>query len=66
LAAGKGLDEILQELGEVAEGVETARALRRIARNDDLYLPIAAEVDEVLRGKDPRESLKDLLSHRRD
>jgi glycerol-3-phosphate dehydrogenase (NAD(P)+) len=66
LAAGKGLDEILQELGEVAEGVGTARALRRIARNDDLYLPIAAEVDEVLRGKDPRESLKDLLSHRRD
>ena len=65
LAAGKSLKEILQELGEVAEGVATARALHRISLNNDLYLPIANEVFQILEGKDPKESLKDLLSHRR-
>jgi glycerol-3-phosphate dehydrogenase (NAD(P)+) len=66
LAEGKSLERILEELGEVAEGVGTAKALHRIAVNEDLYLPIAEQVYQIVRGKDPRESLKDLLSHRRD
>ena len=66
LAEGKSMEEILEELGEVAEGIGTAEALHRISLNDDLYLPIAREVYEILRGKDPRDSIKDLLSHRRD
>ncbi|WP_456450629.1 NAD(P)H-dependent glycerol-3-phosphate dehydrogenase [Hydrogenimonas sp.] len=66
LAEGKSLPQILEELGEVAEGVGTAKALRKISANNDLYLPIASQVYEILEGKDPRESLKDLLSHRRD
>ena len=62
LAAGKSLEEILEELGEVAEGVGTARALKRIAQRDDLYLPIANEVHAMLEeGKDPRKSVEDLL-----
>ncbi len=62
LAAGKSLEEILAELGEVAEGVGTARALKRIAERDGLYLPIAAEVHAMLEeGKDPRRSVEDLL-----
>ena len=65
LAAGKTLDEILEELGEVAEGVGTARALHKISVNNDIYLPIANEVYEILGGKPIEESLKDLLSHRR-
>jgi glycerol-3-phosphate dehydrogenase (NAD(P)+) len=66
LAEGKSLEKILEDLGEVAEGVGTAKALHRIAVNEDLYLPIAEQVYQIVRGKDPRESLKDLLSHRRD
>jgi glycerol-3-phosphate dehydrogenase (NAD(P)+) len=62
LAEGKSLSRILEELGEVAEGVGTAEALHRIARRDGLYLPIAGEVYAMLKeGKDPRESVADLL-----
>ncbi len=65
LAEGKTLDAILEELGEVAEGVGTARALHKISVNNDIYLPIANEVYEILQGQSIQESLKDLLSHRR-
>ncbi|BDY12076.1 NAD(P)H-dependent glycerol-3-phosphate dehydrogenase [Hydrogenimonas cancrithermarum] len=65
LAEGKTLDEILEELGEVAEGVGTAKALHTIAKTNDIYLPIANEVYAILEGKDPMESLKDLLNNRR-
>ena len=62
LAKGKNMEEILQELGEVAEGVPTAKALHKIAIDKDIYLPIAAEVYAMIEeGKDPLESVKDLL-----
>ena len=62
LAAGKDRERILEELGEVAEGVPTAEALHRIARKEGLYLPIAQEVYAMLyEGKDPRQSVGDLL-----
>lgn len=62
LANGKTQEEILTDLGEVAEGIGTAYALHEIAMRENLYLPIAKEVYEVLEGKSPRVSLKDLLS----
>jgi len=62
LATGKSQEQILEELGEVAEGIGTAYALYAIAQQKDLYLPIAREVYATLEGKDPKESLKDLLS----
>lgn len=62
LAKGKDMDEILEGLGEVAEGVPTAKALHKIARDKEIYLPIAAEVYAMIEeGKDPLESVKDLL-----
>ena len=61
LAKGKNQEEILTELGEVAEGIGTAYALNEIASQKDLYLPIAREVYEVLEGKNPQKSLIDLL-----
>ncbi|WP_373035992.1 NAD(P)H-dependent glycerol-3-phosphate dehydrogenase [Sulfurimonas sp.] len=63
IAAGKGQEEILKELGEVAEGIGTTYALNKIAKNKDLYLPIAREVYEMLEGKDPHVSLKDFLAN---
>jgi len=65
LAEGKSVERILEELGEVAEGIGTARALHKIAVENGLYLPIAQEVYEILCGKDVRESLKDLLSQKK-
>jgi len=63
LAKGLSMDEILDELGEVAEGVPTAKALHKIATDKNIYLPIAAEVYAMIEeGKDPLESVKDLLS----
>ncbi len=62
LAKGKSLKTILQELGEVAEGVPTTSAVLQIAIKKDIYLPIAKEVGLLLEGKDPKSSLNDLLS----
>jgi len=62
LADKKSQQKILEELGEVAEGIGTAYALHEISKQKDLYLPIAREVYSMLEGKDPKESLKDLLS----
>ncbi|HFD14024.1 MAG TPA: NAD(P)H-dependent glycerol-3-phosphate dehydrogenase, partial [Epsilonproteobacteria bacterium] len=63
LSKGKNMDEILQELGEVAEGVPTAKALHKIATKKELYLPIAEEVYAMIeKGKDPMKSVQDLLT----
>ncbi|SHO80796.1 Glycerol-3-phosphate dehydrogenase [NAD(P)+] [hydrothermal vent metagenome] len=63
LAEKKSLDRILEELGEVAEGVGTARALDKIAQAKNIYLPIAREIYLMLDcGKNPQESVDDLLS----
>ena len=62
LAKGKSQEEILEELGEVAEGIGTTYALHEICTQKGLYLPIAKEVYETLEGKNPLESLQDLLS----
>ncbi len=62
LAVGKSQSEILEELGEVAEGIGTAYALNTIALERNIYLPIAAEVYAILEGKEPQKSLKDLLT----
>lgn len=61
LASGKSKQIIIDELGEVAEGVGTAYALFEISKQKSLYLPIAREVYEILEGKNPKESLQDLL-----
>lgn len=62
LAEGKSKEKIVEELGEVAEGIGTAYALKEIAKQKDLYLPIAREVHALLEGKEPKASLRDLLS----
>ncbi len=61
LSKGKSLDDILKELGEVAEGIPTTKALYLIAQKEDIYLPIADEVYKMLEGKDPLKCVQDLL-----
>ncbi len=62
LAQGKTQDEILKDLREVAEGIGTAYALHVIAKENNIYLPIATEVYNILEGKEPKDSLRDLLT----
>ena len=61
LALGDSLQEILRKLGEVAEGVATTYAVKNISSKEGVYTPIANEVYEILEGKSPLQSLKDLL-----
>ena len=63
LAKFQTQEEIIEILGEVAEGIGTTYALYEIAQKNNLYLPIAREVYLTLEGKDPRESLRDLLTN---
>lgn len=62
LAQGKSLEDILAELGEVAEGVMTSEAVVKLSEKNNIYTPIAKEVKLILDGKNPKQSLKDLLS----
>ncbi|NPA03762.1 MAG: NAD(P)H-dependent glycerol-3-phosphate dehydrogenase [Epsilonproteobacteria bacterium] len=64
LAQGKSLEKILKELKEVAEGVHTVKAIYEIANEKGIYTPIANEVYAILKGKEPKESLMDLLKRR--
>jgi glycerol-3-phosphate dehydrogenase (NAD(P)+) len=63
LAKCQTQQQIIDDLGEVAEGIGTAYALHEIAQKNNLYLPIAREVYLTLEGKNPQESLRDLLTN---
>ncbi|MDU7071179.1 NAD(P)H-dependent glycerol-3-phosphate dehydrogenase [Campylobacter ureolyticus] len=64
LAKGKKIDEILEELGEVAEGILTSKAILKLANLHNIYTPIAREVALTIDGKNPKKSLIDLLRHK--
>ncbi len=63
LAQNKPIATILEELGEVAEGVKTSEAIYNLSTKFKIYTPIAREVKLILDGKNPKESLKDLLKN---
>ncbi len=61
LAEGKNINDILNSLGEVAEGVQTVKAIMEIKK--DLYTPIADEVYKIIyERKKVLNALKTLLS----
>ena len=63
LAKGKKLSNILKELGQVAEGVETVKSMVNLARKYKVNVPIATAVYEVAyKGKNPKIVLKNLLN----
>ncbi len=62
LAQNKALEQILSELGEVAEGIKTANAIHLIASKHNIYTPIATEVQKILKGKSCKESILKLMS----
>ncbi len=63
LGQGRGLDDILDAMGEVAEGVETTRAVCRLAARLKVEMPLANMVREVLDGeRTPTEAGRLLMS----
>jgi len=62
LATGKPLQEILDGLGHVAEGVNTTREVMRKANALGVDMPITFEVNEALfNGKSAKAAVMDLL-----
>jgi len=63
LGKGRTLAEITADLSEVAEGINTARAVKKLADRAGLEMPITNEVNAVLYdGKPARDAVSELMS----
>jgi glycerol-3-phosphate dehydrogenase (NAD(P)+) len=47
LGSGKTIEEVIESMNQVAEGVKTARSVMEIASEHEVGMPIATEVDAV-------------------
>jgi len=65
LGQGKQLDDILKELGEVAEGVNTARSVHDLMKREEVEMPISSGVYSVLfEGVPARDMVFELMGRR--
>jgi glycerol-3-phosphate dehydrogenase (NAD(P)+) len=63
LGKGKRLEEIIAELSEVAEGINTARAVKKLADRAGLEMPIVNEVNAVLyENRSALDAVSELMS----
>jgi glycerol-3-phosphate dehydrogenase (NAD(P)+) len=63
LAQGRALNDILEHLGHVAEGVRSAKEVARLARAKGVDMPVSDAVNAVLDGKlKPAKAVEQLLS----
>ena len=59
---GKKLEQVLDEMGMVVEGVRTAKAAHQLAEKYDVTLPISAALYSVLfEHKTPLDAVDDLM-----
>ncbi|MDQ6418248.1 NAD(P)H-dependent glycerol-3-phosphate dehydrogenase [Paenibacillus sp. LHD-117] len=62
LADGTPLEEVLQRMGMVVEGVRTTRAAYELSKQYDVEMPITAQLYEVLfQGKSPKDAVGQLM-----
>ena len=63
LAKGKPLEQILESLPGTAEGVNTTEVLIKIADKEAIAVPIARQVDRLLKGKiTPKQAIQALMA----
>jgi len=63
IGKGKSLQEVLDSMVMVAEGVRTTRSAHDLSKKYDVDMPISEEVYQVLfRGKDPQKAVYDLMT----
>lgn len=66
LGEGRTLDDILEELGEVAEGVITAKTALALAKSVGVEMPITEQIHALLYdGKPAEAALEELMGRRR-
>lgn len=66
LGQGRTLDDILTELGEVAEGVITAKTARDLSRRVGVEMPITEQIHDLLyEGKPAAQALQELMGRER-
>ncbi|MHB9036026.1 MAG: NAD(P)H-dependent glycerol-3-phosphate dehydrogenase [Armatimonadota bacterium] len=62
LGQGMGLQDILKNLGQVAEGMPTCEAAYLLSRKHGIYMPITEQIHAVLfDGKSPKQAVHDLM-----
>lgn len=65
LGKGDDIQTILNNMTMVAEGVETAKAVHRLAKKYQIETPIASEVYNILyKKKSPKKAVTDLMTRR--
>ena len=65
IGKGKTLEEILDEMVMVAEGVKTTQSAYNLAKRVDVEVPIITEAYNVLfEGKDPKRAVFDLMTRK--
>lgn len=65
LGKGKKIDDILAELGSVAEGVKTSKAICELAKKLDMEVPVSAAIYEaVYTDITPKELLAKLMNRK--
>ncbi|MCX6345853.1 MAG: NAD(P)-dependent glycerol-3-phosphate dehydrogenase [Armatimonadetes bacterium] len=63
LGQGKGLDESLAILGQVAEGMHTCEAAYFLSKKHDVYMPITEQIYAILfEGRSPKQGVYELMS----
>jgi len=63
LGQGRSVEESLDTLGQVAEGMPTCEAAYHLSRKLDIYMPITEQIHAVLfEGKSPKQAVYDLMS----
>jgi len=63
LSQGMPLQKILHDLGHVAEGVQSAREVAKLAKARGIEMPVTSAVNAVLEGKlTPKAAVEQLLS----
>jgi len=64
LGKGRQLDEIIEEMSMVAEGVKTCSVVRELAQDYNIKMPITEEMFKVIHhGNTVKDAFKGLLSH---
>ncbi len=62
LASGKSIEEAQQDIQQVVEGVLAAEAVKEVADNLGIEMPICQQVYEILyEGKSPRDAVQTLM-----
>ena len=62
LAKGRKLDDIVDNMRMVAEGVQTTYAAVDLAQRQRVEMPITSQMDAIFRhGKAPRDAIRDLM-----